>query len=32
MTTRPNTKKAYITLKGGDSITVFEEQKEEGDK
>lgn len=32
MTTRPDTKKAYVTLKDGDSITVFEEQKEEGDK
>jgi large subunit ribosomal protein L23 len=31
MTTRPNIKKAYVTLKDGDSITVFEDKRQEGD-
>ncbi len=29
-TKRTDTKKAYVSLKDGDTITVFEEQKEEG--
>lgn len=31
VTKRADVKKAYVTLKSGDAITVFEEQKPEGD-